>query len=86
MLEAMATGLACVVTDVSGSRQLIHDGREGLIVRPRDTAELASALRGLLLDGPRRRRLGRAARSRAEALSWDAVADATFAEFARVVG
>lgn len=86
VLEAMATGLACVVTDVSGSRQLICDGRDGVIVPPRDTAALASAMRGLLLDRERRQRLGGAARSRARAFSWDGVADATFAEFARVIG
>lgn len=86
VLEAMATGLACVVTDVSGSRQMIRDGYDGIIVQPHDTGELAAAIRGLLLDGQRRQRLGNAARSRARAFSWESVADATLAEFARVVG
>ncbi len=86
VLEAMATGLACVVTDVSGSRELIRDGRDGVIVPPGDVEALASALSELILDGQRRTRLGDAARSRAEAFGWDAVADATFAEFRRVAG
>jgi glycosyltransferase involved in cell wall biosynthesis len=44
LIEAMACGAACVVTDVPGSNELIADGENGLVVRPNDPAALAAAL------------------------------------------
>ncbi len=54
LLEAMATGCACIGTDVPGVRHLLADGA-GTIVPPRDPSALASAL-AALLDAPDRRR------------------------------
>lgn len=84
VLEAMASGLPVVLTDVSGSRELIEPGVSGLLVRPGDVEGLTSALRRLLLDHELRRALGRDARRAAERYSWDHVADATAAEMSRV--
>ncbi len=48
LLEAMAAGLACVVTDASpGPLTLIEHGVSGLVVRTDDVADLAQALRQL---------------------------------------
>jgi glycosyltransferase involved in cell wall biosynthesis len=57
-LEAMATGLPLVGTRVGGLPDLVHDGRNGRLVRPRDPRGLADAMRGLLADADLRRRLG----------------------------
>jgi glycosyltransferase involved in cell wall biosynthesis len=61
LLEAMATGLACVVTDVPGNREAL--GPCGRVVA-KDEAALARAIVELLEPGPARE-LGLAARSRA---------------------
>jgi glycosyltransferase involved in cell wall biosynthesis len=66
LLEAMACGVPVVSTSVVGIPELIHSGREGLIVPPNEPRELADALARLLVDVPLRERLARAARARIE--------------------
>jgi len=66
LLEAMACGLACVATRVSGSEDLIDDGVSGLLVQPEDPAALAGALLRLLNDPALARDLGSAARAAVE--------------------
>ena len=66
LLEAMATGVACVATSVGGVPEVIVDGREGRLVPAGDTAGFASALEEVLTDESMRRALGRAARERGE--------------------
>lgn len=48
LLEAMAVGLPCVATRVSGSEDFIIDGVNGLLVEPEQPAEMAKALRRLI--------------------------------------
>lgn len=66
VLEAMCCGAAVVATDVGGIREQL-DGETGVIVPPRDSAALASAICALLGDAGWRRRLGQAARHKAHA-------------------
>lgn len=61
LLEAMACGLPCVATSVSGSEDLITNGINGLLVEPEQPAELALALRSLIDDTDLAQRLGREA-------------------------
>jgi glycosyltransferase involved in cell wall biosynthesis len=61
VVEAMACGLPVVVTDVGGIRELVDDGRNGLVAPPRDVAAIAARLGDLLADVELRRRLGLAA-------------------------
>jgi len=75
LLEAMASGLAVVATPVEGSRELIRDGVEGLLVPPGDTRRLEEAIASLAAAPCRRIALGRNARKRVESLSWPAVAE-----------
>jgi glycosyltransferase involved in cell wall biosynthesis len=69
MLEAMAFGIPVVSTDVSGAREALDaaeaEPRAG-IVTGFDEAEMAEAIGGLLRDADARRRMGDAARERAE--------------------
>jgi glycosyltransferase involved in cell wall biosynthesis len=68
ILEAMASGLAVVATDVGAiSEQVVH-GETGLLVPPGDPSALARAVRTLLDDPDRRRTFGTAGRRRAEIL------------------
>lgn len=64
LLEAMRAGQAAVATRVGGIPELIEDGREGLLVPPREPGQLAAALASLLEDPARRRAMGQAARER----------------------
>ncbi len=65
LLEAMATGLPVVSTDVVGCRQAVLDGVTGLLVPARDPVALADALQRLVEDGAARARMGAAGRARA---------------------
>ena len=51
VMEAMAVGKAVVATDVNGVRELMIDGRTGLIVPPKNSAALADAIASVL-DSP----------------------------------
>jgi glycosyltransferase involved in cell wall biosynthesis len=44
LLEAMASGLPIVATDVSGSQEIIKNGITGLLVPPRSSQSLAEAI------------------------------------------
>jgi glycosyltransferase involved in cell wall biosynthesis len=68
LLEAAACARPIVTTDVVGCRQVIDDGVEGFKVPARDSVDLAKAMRRLAEDGELRRRMGAAARARAERL------------------
>jgi glycosyltransferase involved in cell wall biosynthesis len=65
-MEASASGIASIVTDVRGCRQAVTDGDNGLIIPPKDPAALQSAIDRLLSDSCLRAELGRRGRQRAE--------------------
>lgn len=62
-LEAMAMGKALLASDVGGHRELIQDGRTGILFRPGDVESLAGALARLLDDPALRRSLEESGRS-----------------------
>ncbi|ANE56315.1 TIGR03088 family PEP-CTERM/XrtA system glycosyltransferase [Methylomonas sp. DH-1] len=64
ILEAMASGLPVIATDVGGNPELVADGETGRLVPARDAASLSSILNELALDEQRRRRFGEAALKR----------------------
>ena len=65
--EAAAAGVPQIAGDSGGASEAVVDGETGLIVgHPSDPGEVAEALRSLLADPTRRRRMGRAARARVE--------------------
>jgi glycosyltransferase involved in cell wall biosynthesis len=81
-LESMATALPLVGSDVGGIPTLIDADQTGVLVPPGDADALAAALSGLLTDSQRRRRMGEAARRRAEAcFSWRTIATQTAAVY-----
>ena len=63
LLEAASAGRAIVATDVGGTREVLDQGRTGLLVPPNDSAALGAALERLLLDPVLRRELGQSARA-----------------------
>jgi glycosyltransferase involved in cell wall biosynthesis len=64
LLEAMASGVACVSTAVGGVPEALEDGREGRLVPPHDPTALAGAILELLDDPMRRRDLATAGAAR----------------------
>lgn len=62
VIEAGAMGLPCIVTDINGSREIIIDGRNGVIVPPRQADTLRRAMDLLASDADLRRRLAAEAR------------------------
>ena len=65
-IEAMAAGLPVVASDVGGLRDLIDDGRTGLLVPPANPEALAAAIESLVADPARAAALGAAARDEIE--------------------
>lgn len=66
-VEAIASGLPVVATDVGGLTDIVEDGVNGVVVPPGDGRCLDGALETLLADPARRRALGAAGRRLAEA-------------------
>lgn len=69
VLEAMATGVPPVVTDVGGTRELVRPGVEGFIVAPGDVDGLVEHSRTLLESREVWQRCSAAARARAAEFS-----------------
>ena len=71
LLEAMAAGLAVIVTDASpGPLEVVEPGVSGLVVPSDDPIALAAAMVKLASDPVRCRRMGAAARERIASLDW----------------
>lgn len=64
LLEAAACGRAIITTDVPGCRQMVEEGKSGLLVPPRDGHAIADAIERLAKDPELRISFGRNARER----------------------
>jgi glycosyltransferase involved in cell wall biosynthesis len=74
-LEAQASRVAVVATNVGGLPEIITDGHTGLLVNPRDPEALAQAVCRVLLDTDLQARLAQAAHDEVEArFTWDVTA------------
>jgi glycosyltransferase involved in cell wall biosynthesis len=62
--ECMASRTPLVATDVGGLRDIFENGVSGMLVPPRDSAAMASAIEALLRDPERRRAMAGAAYER----------------------
>ena len=74
LTEAFAASAPVVASDIPGYRDVVREGRDGLLVPPGDALALAEALRRLALDERMRARMALAARERAERFAWPCVA------------
>jgi colanic acid/amylovoran biosynthesis glycosyltransferase len=64
LMEAMAMGIPCVSTQITGIPELIRNGIDGLLVAPSDLEALIEALRRLIDDESLRERIAGSARAR----------------------
>lgn len=63
ILQAGAMGLPCIVTDINGSNEIIHDRVNGLIIPPHDKDALWKAMKIMVTDETIRREMGDRARN-----------------------
>ena len=77
LLEASASGLPIVVSDIPSVRAIVHEGYNGLFAQIGDEVDVAQKIVYLLLNEEVRRELGMNARTKCEKFTWDAVATKT---------
>ena len=63
-LEAMASGLPVIASDVGGLREVVEDERTGIIVPPENSKKIAQAISRLAESAELRSQMGAAARAR----------------------
>jgi len=68
IMEAMATGLPVISTNIGGIPEMVVENETGFLVQPGDAAALAGAIEKLINDRPLAQRLGQAGYSRAQRL------------------
>jgi UDP-glucose:(heptosyl)LPS alpha-1,3-glucosyltransferase len=81
-LEAAASGLPLVATNVNGTEELIHEGVNGFFIE-RNAEDIANKLTRLIHDSELRKRLANNARTTAEDYSWDIIAKRTLEVYER---
>jgi glycosyltransferase involved in cell wall biosynthesis len=86
LLEAAAAGLPIVATDVGGCSEVVREGLNGFLVRPRTPEALAGAISRLLDDPGLRAEMGRAGRLVAQSFDQREVVAAHIALCAEVAG
>jgi glycosyltransferase involved in cell wall biosynthesis len=70
IIEAQASGVPVVVSDSGGPKELVEDNQNGLITKSHDAADLTRAIRELVLDSDRRKRMGSHARESVINRTW----------------
>ncbi len=75
-LEAMASGVPVIVSDIPGVREVIVEGKHGLLAEPMNSRDLAGKIRTLLENPDMSERMGENGRERVvDKFTWDQVAE-----------
>lgn len=74
LVEAMASGLPVVASEIPGYKTVLRNGVDGLTFPPKDVRALAESLGRVLTDQVLRHRLAENALQRAEVFRWERVA------------
>ncbi|PQF21035.1 glycosyltransferase family 4 protein [Enterococcus mundtii] len=58
LMEAMSSGIPCIVSNIRGNRDLIEDGHGGYVVDPTNLNEISSTIQKLFGDNEIRKKMG----------------------------
>ena len=72
-LEAMASGLPCVVADATGSRSLVNHGESGFVIPVESSDKFYTFIEKLINDDKLRKMMSASALKKADEYSWKAV-------------
>ncbi len=70
IIEAQASGLPVIVSDLGGPKELVEPGVNGFVTKALNVADFAGAIRTLVTDAELRRRMSVAARESVMNRSW----------------
>lgn len=73
VMQFLVAGTPCVVCDLPGLDEVLHDGENGLVADPHDLADMVARI-GALLDDPARLEALRQGAERSDLASWDVAA------------
>lgn len=83
-LEAMSSGLPCVVANAAGSRSLVENGKSGFVIPIEEKKRYCDAISQLISDSELRSQMALEAQKRSLKYSWEAVNEALISYY-RVV-
>ncbi|MGE5139302.1 MAG: glycosyltransferase, partial [Rudaea sp.] len=75
LLEAMASGLPIVASDIAGYREVLHDGVQGRLVPPEDAVAIAEAIITILKNPLLGRQMAERGRTTAAQYDWSLIAN-----------
>ena len=70
VIEAQASGLPVIVSDIGGPKDLVEDGVDGFITKGQDLDALTAAVKLLAGDAALRKAMGTASRARVAERDW----------------
>ncbi len=73
VLEAMASGLPIVTTDVRGLSEIVKEGENGFLVKPENPGEIAEKVLLILEDTELRERISLSNKEKSKKYSWESV-------------
>ena len=85
LCEAMAAGTCVLASDLDSFRDVLGDGRAGVLFRNGDSDDLAAKAIALLCDPAARARCAEAGQARVRRYDWSVVADRVLAIYERVL-
>lgn len=75
LLEAMASGLPIIATNIAGISEMVTDGENGFLVEPKNPEEIADRIMKLLEDDALREIISHNNKEKSKQFSWSQVVD-----------
>lgn len=85
VLEGAASGKPVITTSISGASEIVKNWENAVVVKPRDSAGLATAMEKLLGDKALRDKMSRSATRLARSFGWDSIAKETVKVYKELV-
>lgn len=85
MLEALSSGLPILATDTGGAKELIESGKNGFIIKKKDSSDIANKIEILINNTDLRQKMGENSRKKAEKMSWKNVASEYYNLYDKII-